>query len=434
MTATMERVFLPIAHKISSQRHLSAIKDGFIATMPLALVGAIATLLNNVFFGSTTIIGELLNRMSWYANSVQPIIDSSLSPVMSQLWWGTIAVGVLFSTFTIAYNLAKNLGEDGMIPGIIAVASYMVLTPQSAEFDGTSFWGAISWTSFNSQAVFAGLLTALLATELYCWVKRKGWVIKMPDSVPPSVSKAFSAVIPAGITLTIVAIVSVIFLEGVGTPLQLWINEVLQAPLVRLGQSPLTLILLTILAQLLWFFGLHGMNITEPALTLMYAPTLNENMELVNQGLEPIHAITRNFVDVYGMHGGSGSTLALIIAIFIFSKKPSYRTLAKMSLAPGIFQINEPIIFGLPMVMNVILVIPFILVPTINLTLAWFFTAVVPFAGKIYIAVPWTTPPVISAFLATGGDIPATILAAITFVIAIVIYAPFVIMANKEAE
>ena len=430
-SSTMERVFLPIAHKVGNQRHLSAIKDGFIMTLPIALAGALATMFNNVFFQSGSIVGELLNRMAWYTNTIQPFLDATLIPVMSQIWWGCLAVGVLFSTFTIAYNLAKNLGEDsGTIAGTIALGSYMVMTPQVAG----EMWGMISWTSFNSTAIFAGLLTALLSTELYCFVKRRGWIIKMPESVPPTVAKSFSAVIPALITLIVFAAVGVFFLDVVGTPLQEWINEMLQRPLVRLGQSPATMVLLTFLAQFFWFFGIHGLMIIEPALNIMYGPAGAANLELVQQGYEPIYAITRNFFDVYGMHGGSGSTLALIIAIFLVGKKASYRSLAKLSVAPGIFQINEPMVFGLPLVLNPIMAIPFIFTPAISLLIAWFFTAVVPFAGMLYNQPVWTTPPIISAFLASGGHLGSTILAAATFVLAIFIYLPFVLIANREPD
>jgi len=432
-TLKMEEIFLPVAHKIGNQRHLAAIKDGFIATMPISLAGAIAAMMTNVFLTSGSLIGELLNRMAWYADTVQPFLDITLIPVFDQIWWGTIAVSVLFSTFTISANLAKNLGEDdGLIPGIIAVASYLVLTPSGTIVGEDWVWGIISWNSFNSQAIFAGLITALVATELYCWVKKKGWVIKMPDSVPPSVSKAFSAVIPAGLTLLVIATISTFFLEVIGDSFQVWANDLLQAPLVGLGQSPISLVFLVVLSQLLWFFGLHGMLIVEPALTLMYGPAGAANQELVMQGLEPVYAITRNFIDVYAMHGGSGSTLGLIIAIFIFSKKPHHRTLAKMSLAPGIFQINEPMTFGLPLVLNPIMAIPFIFVPAVTLSVAWFFTAVVPFAGYLWASPPWTTPTIINAFLGTGGDIGATILSVVTLLLSILLYIPFVLVANRD--
>ena len=427
----LEKHMLPLANKIGSQRHLSAIKNGFIATMPLALVGAMAVMFNQVFLNSDSLIGEQLNGISFYADTIQPFLYDTLIPVFGQLWWATIAMAVVFSTFTISYSFAKEQGEDGLAAGVIAVAAYLTLAPQATELGG---WGTLSWTTFNSEAIFAGLITSLVAAELFCFVKRKGWVIKMPEQVPPAVSKAFSAVIPAAIVLFVFASISVFFLTVVEAPLPAWINEMLQRPLVRLGQSPITLIFLMILQQLLWFFGIHGMMVIEPALMIMYGPTLAANQELVMQGLDPVHVITRNFLDVYGMHGGSGATLGLIVAIFLFSKRAHYRTLAKMAAPAGVFQINEPMIFGLPLVLNPIMAIPFIFIPAINILIAWFFTAVVPFAGLISVAAPWTTPPIISAFLSTGGSITATILAAFTFALSVVLYAPFVIAANKEED
>jgi len=435
-TAWLEKIVMPIADKIGKQRHLSAVKNGFIATMPLSLVGALAAMFSNVFFGRETLIGELLNRMGWYSEIVQPFLDATLLPVVGQIWWGTIALSVIFSTFTIAYSLANEMKEDGLAAGIVAVASYLILLPQSGDIgDGNYLWGMISWTSFNSSAIFAGLLTALGITEIFCFVKRKGWIIKMPEQVPPAVSKSFSAVIPAGIAMLIASIISTIFLEMINIPFGVWINEMLQAPLLMLGQSPISLVIIIFIQQFLWFFGLHGMLITEPILTAMYAAASAENAELVLvHGLEPIHAITRNFIDVYGMHGGSGATLGLIIAIFIFSKKQHYRMLAKMATPSGIFQINEPIIFGLPIVLNPIMAIPFLLVPPITIFVGWLFTAVIPFAGFLYLAPPWTTPAIINAFLASGGDIGATILAAATLGLSVLLYTPFVIMANNEKQ
>ena len=260
----------------------------------------------------------------------------------------------------------------------------------------------------------------------------------MPDSVPPAVTRAFIAVIPGAIVLLVFGIISVIFINFVGTPFKDWISLVIQKPLMSLGQNPATLILLMLISQILWFFGLHGLNIIDPVLNTTYSPALAENFEAVTvHGValtELPNAITRNFIDVYGVHGGSGATLGLIIAIYIFSKRQEYREVAKLSTPMGIFQINEPIIYGLPIVLNPIMFIPFILAPAITITIAWFFTAIIPFAGRIYISVPWTTPPIVSAFFATGGSITATILAAVTLLLSIVIYAPFVIVANKDVQ
>lgn len=426
----LEIHFLPIAGKISNQRHLAAVKDGFIATMPISMVGAISVMFKEVVLSSESLVGSWMNSIDFYANTIQPIIDVTLVPLFGQIWWGTLALSVVFSIFTIAYNFTTNYKEDGVSAGIVAVACYLTLLPQQVE---GADWGTISWVSFSSEAVFCGLIVALLSAEIFCYVKRKGWIIRMPEQVPPAVSKAFSAMIPAGLAILISGIVSVFFSQVLQTNLQAWINSVIQRPLVMLGQSPFTMIILILVQQILWFFGLHGSNIIGPVLDTMYGPALTANSEaILIKGIAPTNAITRNILDIYGMHGGSGATLALIIAIFIFSKKVEQRDLSKMSLAPGIFQINEPMIYGLPIVLNPIMAIPFILVPPICVFIGWFFTAVIPFAGYIYIAPPWVTPPVLSAFLATGGNIGATIIAFVTLVLAVIMYAPFVILLNKS--
>lgn len=445
--AWLEKHFLPIASAIGRQKHLAAMRDGFIAILPMTMMGAIVTLFNNVLFRPDSLIGKELIKMGWYKDSIQPVLDKYIIPVMGQIWWGTLALGVIFSVFTISYNLAKSYGVDGLSAGVIATVSYLTLLPQTAKITlapelaqkaGVEFvegWGLLSWTSFNSSAVFTGLIAAMLATELYRLVVKKGWIIKMPEQVPPAVSRAFSAVIPGAIVMLVFGIISVIFLNFVNIPLKDAIEKAIQAPLVNLGQSPFTLILLMIISQLLWFFGLHGLNIVDPILNTMYGPAATANFEAatIHHTALP-NVITRNFLDVYGMHGGSGATLGLIIAIYLFSKRQEHKELAKLATAPGIFQINEPVIYGLPIVLNPIMFVPFVIVPPLTIFIAWLFTGPIPFAGRIYLAVPWTTPPVISAFLAAGGSITATILAAATLLLSILIYAPFVIVSNKEVS
>lgn len=254
----------------------------------------------------------------------------------------------------------------------------------------------------------------------------------MPEQVPTTVSKAFSAVIPAGLVFFVCGIISVTLQTRFDTILQVVIHDAIQLPLVNLGQSPFTLLLLILIQQILWFFGLHGANIIGPFLDAMYSPSLSANAEaILVHGTAAPHAITRNIIDIYGMHGGAGATLALIVALFMFGRRKEHHELAKLSLAPGIFQINEPMIYGLPIVLNPLMFIPFLIIPPITIFLGWFFTAVIPLAGPIYISPPWVTPPIISAFLATGGSLGATLIAALNFALAVIIYAPFVILLNK---
>ena len=440
LSATLEKFLLPVAQKVGSQRHLVALRDGFIATLTASMAGAFAVLINCVFLQSDSLIGSLLNKMSFWANIVQPVLDDYIMDIGWAVQLGTLKIIALLLVVTISYSLAKSYDSDPLSASVIALASYIALVPSSVAkgvftlkdgemVEGVS--GVFSLGLFGSTSMFATILTAFIATEIFVRITKKGWVVKMPDSVPPAVSKSFAALIPGCLTLVIFGIVSVIFRNGIGTDLPTWISNTVQQPLMSLGQSPATYIFLIFIAQFLWFFGLHGMNIVDGILKPMYEPPMYENIDLVSQGLPAKYALTRNFVDVYAMPGGSGATLALVIALFLFSKKQESKELAKLAFAPGLFQINEPVIFGLPIVLNVTYFIPFILTTPLLLTIAWVFTEKIHFANYICQQVPWTCPPVVSAFFATNGDWKATVLAALLFVLALFIWSIFVIAANK---
>ncbi|MGL5151316.1 MAG: PTS sugar transporter subunit IIC [Clostridium sp.] len=443
LAAFLEAKVMPIATVIGSQKHLGALRDGFVATLPMSMVGAFAVLFQNVFFKADSLVGEKLNTIESYKTGVQPFVDKYLIGITGQVWWGTLAIMSLFVIITLSYSLARAYDVDGLSAALVSIASYITLMPDmvkgiTLEQNGVKVtgdaWGLMSWGYFNSEAMFAAMIIALVCTQLFVTLTKKGFTIKMPEQVPPAVSRAFSSVIPAIIVVFLVGAIGLIFKYGLEKSYKDFIWTTIQEPLMALGQSPATYIGLIVLSQILWFFGLHGMNMVGPVLDAMYGTALNKNNELVTAGKEPIYSLTRNFVDVYAMHGGSGATLCLIVAIFIFSKKQETRELAKLGAAPGIFQINEPVIFGLPLVLNPMYFIPFLITPPLLLTIAWVFTDVIPFAAKLSIPAPWVTPPVISAFVGTGGDFKAAILAAALFLLGVVIYAPFVIAANKAGE
>ncbi len=207
-------------------------------------------------------------------------------------------------------------------------------------------------------------------------------------------------------------------------------NALLQAPFMQLGQSLYTILLISFFIPVFWFVGLHGANLVGPLINSVYLPAVIENAEAVNAGLAMPNIWTSVSWDIYVNLGGVGATLALLIAIFIASKQESYRSVAKTSLAPGIFMINEPVMFGLPVVLNPVLIVPFVTVPLV-LTIIAYTATKVGIVPPTSVIVPWTTPPVLGAFLATGGSIAAALLALMNFVIAIVIYLPFVHLSNR---
>ncbi len=194
---------------------------------------------------------------------------------------------------------------------------------------------------------------------------------------------------------------------------------------------------MAMLINLFWFFGLHGANILDPIMNALYLPALTENAAYIDAGMQAPNVITRVFFDTYVHLGGSGATLGLIIAIFIASKRrKEYREVAKLSTPSGIFQINEPIMFGLPIVLNPILFIPFIITPGILTLIAYIGTAI-GFAPPTYVAIPWTSPPIVGAFLATGATAAswrAAVLAAINLVVSVIIYLPFIKLADRSRK
>ena len=443
ISAALEKYLMPVASFIGGQKHLIAIRDGFITSLTVSMTGALASMMNAVFFKVDSFIGQYLNKIDAYKSSVQPILDKYAIPVMGDIWFGTSAILSIFILLGVAYSLAKSNEMDGIGAALVALASWFTIFPQTAmgvfskAEDGTfaeGAWGLMSVNQLGSNAMFSAMLVGLVAAQLFVTFAKKGWIIKMPEQVPPAVSKAFAALIPGGLTLVIFGIIAEIFAQAFKTPFVDWMLKVVQEPMMALGQSPLTYIFLIFIAQLLWFCGLHGSNMVDPALNTMYKTALLDNVNAVAQGKEPIYALTRNFVDVYAQPGGSGGTLALIIAIFIFSKRQEAKELAKIAVAPGIFQINEPVIFGLPIVLNATYFVPFIITPPICLAIAWFFTEQIKFADYLCVELPWTTPPIISAFFGTAGDFKAAILAAALLVLSVVIWTPFVIAANRMGD
>jgi PTS system cellobiose-specific IIC component len=405
----MERHFVPVAARIGGQRHLVAIRDGFVSIMPLILAGSFAVLLNNTLF-------------TWVPSL------NFLSGIGGNVWWGTFAIMTLLVVFSTGYHLAKGYNVDALAAGLISVGAFLTVTPQA---HGEAGWGYIHWGYLNATGLFTGLLVAIIATEIFVKLIKKNVIIKMPDSVPPAVGKAFAAVIPGVVTLFTFGLIGFIITKLNANSLYDLIYNAIQKPLQGFSQGVGSAIVLAMLINLFWFFGLHGANIMDPIMNSLYLPALEANATAIQQGLQAPNAITRVFFDTYVHLGGSGATLALIIAIFIVSRKRrEYREVAKLSTPLGLFQINESVMFGLPLVLNPLMFIPFFIIPGILTFTAWFATA----TGLIpptYIAIPWITPVGIGAFLATGGSLMAGLVAIINLAIATVIYLPFVMLSER---
>ena len=429
----LEEKFVPVAAKIGGQKHLVAIRDSFASLMPLILVGAFAVLLNNVFFVPWSLLAKYIGPESAFIVWT----NTNIAPLFSIMESGTLSIIALGLAFAMGYNRAANEDKDSLSTGLISVASFLLLGALARNNEVvashvTNFLGA--------QGIFIALIVGLLTPEIYFAIVKKDWVIKMPDSVPPAVSRGFSAVIPGFIAVFFWAVIAYILNVGAGMNIFTWSEANIASGLSVLGQSIFSIVFISTLIPLLWFFGLHGANMLEAIMSPVYGTMGIENISKYSNGIralgtgaDELAVWVRGSWDAYVFMGGSGATLPLIVAILIFSKVKSQKEIAKLGLPPGIFMINEPILFGIPIVLNPIYFIPFIVVQPV-LTLVAFYATKIGFAGPIVNTVPWTTPPILNAFLATNGSWGAVAVSIINLVIAFVIYMPFVMIANRYEE
>ena len=285
----------------------------------------------------------------------------------------------------------------------------------------------------GSMGMFYAIIVSTVAVLLYSKLAQvKAFEIKMPDSVPSNVGKAFSSLIPTCLTIIILCLVRFIYTEITHQELCNLIYQVLQAPLGKIVQTPFGFIGIALLTGVFWVFGIHGTAMTSAITKPLFLASLTKNIELVNQGLAPTEIVTKPFNVLFGGMGGFGCTIGLIVAILLFSKREDEKAIAKIGLPAGIFEINEPVIFGLPIVMNPIYMIPFILAPVVG-ELIGYIATVIGVMPITYIDVPWVTPPFINAFLATGGKFSAVIVQFVAFAAIVALYTPFVLISNKVA-
>lgn len=420
-----EKHFVPIAAKIGSQKFLVAIRDAFIAIMPITMAGAFSTLLN-VFFR------DLPTEWGWtgFVEAMQPVIT-----VNGNVWWGTLAILSMCFVFALGYQLSKVYRTPPLAGGLIAFASFIAVTPQSIEVTSEageviSAWGNLNWTLLDARGLFTALFIGFFSTIIYAKLMNRNITIKLPDTVPPAVSKAFASIIPGIVAIYLSGILAFIVSSLSGLSIGELILKYVQMPFLGLSQGLVAVLIIVLAVQLFWFFGLHGTNVLGPILDGVYlsATAANNSAYMMKESFE--YLWTRGSFDAYVWLGGAGCTLALIIAILIVSKREDSLAVAKLSLPMGAFNINEPVVFGMPIVLNPIYFIPWIIVPIILTLIAYGATAI-GLIPPVFNAVPWIMPPVLYAFFATGGNLIAAGVALLNLVIAISIWSVFVIIANK---
>lgn len=415
------------ANKIATNRFIAAIRDAFASTIPITIVAAFFLLVNNVLLAEKT---GLLRNMPGH---------EMIAEIGVQAYNGTLGILGLMVTFLIGFRLAKSYGSDGALEAIIALACYVVLVPNSINitgFDGTEIQtsGTLTQTYTSASAMLLGIIAAIISVPLVVKLSTNNKLkIKMPDSVPPAIAKSFNSLIPAFFTITLFAIFEVVVRTFSGHTIPDVVVTILQAPLVGGFQTLPGILAYVFLSTFVFIFGIHGAFVFGAISGGILLTSLQQNIEAIQAGSAAPNIVTQPFLDAYVYMGGGGTMICLVIAVLIWSKRDDQRMIAKLGGVSSLFNISEPMMFGLPIVFNPVYAIPFCIVPMVSTILAYTATSL-NLVTPTYILVPWVTPPILSGYLATAGDFRAALLQIVIIVIGTLIYMPFVLFSNKVKE
>lgn len=415
MKKFFEEKFIPVATKIANQRHILALRDGIILTMPLLIIASLFIIISDF-------------PVEGYQNFMTGLFGEGWGDfVWNDVFVATTSLIAVIATFGIAKSLVDSYDMDGTPAGVIALSSFFVLLPLDVD--------AWSWNAdlFGSANLFMGMIVALLIGELYRVIVKKNLVIKLPGSVPPSISNSFVALVPAGAAIVLSLIVKMIFRATPFGDMGSFITAVVSAPLTIAGTSYPGAMFATFIEQLLWSFGIHGSSVVTAVMEPIWLNANLENLAAFQAGATQLpHIITQTFIENFMWIGGSGATLPVVIYMLCFARSKMLKDLGRLSIAPGLFNINEPVVFGLPIVLNPFLMIPFIVSPLVIFTISYVGMYLNIFPRMVGVSIPWTTPYLISGYLATGGRFGGVLLQIVNFVVAFFIWLPFIRSWDKK--
>lgn len=421
----LQGILIPMSQKISDNKVLKAISQGFSAMLPIVMVGAIFTLLASFNIGPYQSLITSLGLKQLFA------IPSAYTTDMISL----------YAVFLVARATAKifNMDDsDAVASGMISLMFFLILIPlgvsgtDAASGVTVNVAGAVNTAYLGSRGLFTAMLLGVLVPRLHYLFIKYDIRIKLPDSVPPMITKAFSAMIPAIAIGFVAVLVRFAFsFTSFGSATNA-IYGILQAPLSKLTNTPLTFLLLLVICNIMWFFGIHGGMVANPIRNALYAEATLANLSAYSANTEMPNMIVNTAWFSIGNIGGSACAIGLCLCLALFAKSQRYKSLSKVALPAGLCAISEPLVFGVPMVLNPILLIPMIIAPICTFLLGYgaMATGLVPLMTGAEI--PNGTPILLSGFIAFGG-FSGVILQIVLIAVSVAIYYPFFRMIDKQA-
>lgn len=409
-TTILEKVLMPITNYMNRNKYICAIRDSFSIMMPVIIVGSFA-LLFNIFVCTKTGLAQF-EGLAWLEN---------YSKIFSTVNFTCISCMALWLVFLMGYQLGEK--QNKLLSALITTVCFLVVSDQENLL-----------SNLGASALFLAFFVAILSNLIFVNLMRFEKIkIKLPDSVPPMIARSFNSLIPAWITITVFGIFAGTLYGATGLYINTIIYNVIQVPFNQIIGSQIGVSIIVVLSQLLWWTGIHGhmaMNvIAKPVRTAALAA----NIAAVSAGLVPEEFYTLAYVHLFTNLGGSGIVISLALAILVFSKRQEYKDITKLSMIPLICGISEPMVFGLPIMLNPIFLIPFVLVPLITANIGYY-AITSGFLVSSYVESVAGMPLFIQQFLGFSGQWQAILLTVVVLVIGFLSYAPFVILSNKKTE
>ncbi|MGX8852736.1 PTS sugar transporter subunit IIC [Amedibacillus sp. YH-ame10] len=426
INAKMEKHILPLANKMSSQRHLKAIRDAFISLLPITLMGGLAAVVGAAPVTESTTNGFLLAWAKFVAD------NNMLLSWINALTLGAMA---LYICIGITNFLCKHYKIDPFLPILLATAGFLMVCVAPIELGWAGKSVEISY--LDGKGLIPAIAISIFTVESYQFMRKRNWGrIKLPDSVPASLSETFASLLPGVLILTAFIAIFAIF-NAANTTLPGFIYQML-APAFNAADSMPFAIIATLLIHLFWFFGVH-----DAALAGILGPVRDGGLSLNAAAQAAGKALPNVFTTPFWVYfvviGGCGACLALAI-LLVRSKSKQLKTVGRVGIVPAFFNISEPIIFGVPLMLNPIFLIPFLFTSTLNAVIAYACMSS-GLIGRSFAMLSWNMPSVFGAFLSTM-DWRAVVLVVLLILMDILIYYPFfkiqerqlVALENEEEE
>lgn len=411
---------LPKIIKFINTKGIQSIKNGMVYSMPLLIIGSIFLILAN--FPVQAVVDF------WERTGVKEILD--------QAYGATFNISAMIAVLGISYNYVKLEKQEPLSGAIIALATFLLLMPSSVTTEsGEVVTGVINKTWTAGQGMIGAIIIGLIVPVIYSWFLKNNIRIKMPDGVPEGVTNSFSALIPAMVILTGATVLHGICVRGFGTTFMEVIYKLIQTPLQGMTDSLGGAILMCFAGPFLWLFGVHGSTVVGGIMTGLLQANSLENQAILDSGKALTvanggHIVTQQFYDQFINVTGAGITIGLVVYLVLFAKSKQLKTLGKVEAVPAFFGINEPILFGIPIVMNPMIAVPFVGMPIISCVIQYFalYTGICPLYGATQ--VPWTCPPIISGFLVGGWR--SALLQLVIFIVSFFVYLPFIRRIDRD--